>query len=103
MTILEKHDQLLTGLDAAHRAVAPAQTNIFLRNFVDQETIEGLRGPRGVAGDEPANQISIRYKTTAGSAWEPGILVMRPDYEIQTYDLLLLKGRQLAGRENVRH
>ena len=84
-------DQLLSGMDAAHRAVAPSHVNIILRGLVDGDTARQLLDVPGVAGVDPVNQISVRYKTRPGDDWALGTLVMRDDYEQQTYDLFDLK------------
>jgi putative ABC transport system permease protein len=83
-------DQLETGMDEAHQAVRPTHMNIILRGLVDQETINQLQDVPGVEDIDPLNQLSVRYKADPGDEWRLGALVMRPDYESQTYDLLTL-------------
>lgn len=83
-------DQLLTGMDAAHRAVAPSHFSIFLRGTVDQAGVEALRDTTGVADIDPVNQIGVRYKHAGDAQWSQGNLVVRPDYAAQTYDVLTL-------------
>jgi putative ABC transport system permease protein len=83
-------DQLLTGMDAAHRAVAPSHINIILRNYVDQEVVDDLKELDGVEDIDPVNQITVRYKINPGDRWELGTLVQR-DYENQIYDEVALK------------
>lgn len=88
-------DQLLSSMDAAHRAVQPSHVNIILRDYVDQAAVDDLKQTPGVAGIDPINQISVRYKLAADDAeWKIGTLVERPDYNNQTYDTLELKGGQ---------
>lgn len=84
-------DQLLSGMDAAHRAVAPSHINIILREPVNHRTADRLMDVTGVVGVEPVNQLSIRYKTAPEMDWELGTMVMRADYEDQTYDHFALK------------
>jgi len=83
-------DQLLTGMDAAHRAVAPSHFNIFLRGTVDEAAVDALRETPGVADIDPVNQISVRYRRAGETQWAQGNLVGRPDYTAQTYDVLTL-------------
>ncbi|MCL4267097.1 MAG: FtsX-like permease family protein [Anaerolineae bacterium] len=84
-------DQLLGGMDSAHQAVNPAHINIFLNTPIDQDTAVSLTNIPGVAGVEPNNRISIRYKTDPNAAWQDGTITMRDDYAAQQYDLLALK------------
>jgi putative ABC transport system permease protein len=93
-------DQLLSSMDAAHRAVAPSHINIILRDLVDPAAVEGLKGIDGVIDIDPVNQLSVRYKRAAGDEWALGTLVMRPDYEVQTFDQLVLRdGDWPSGNE----
>ncbi|MCU0492934.1 MAG: ABC transporter permease [Chloroflexaceae bacterium] len=84
-------DQLLTGMDRAHQTVTPSHFNIILRGSVDAATVEELRTTPGVAGIDPVNQVAVRYRTSAEGPWQQGNLVMRPDYNSQTYDVLTLR------------
>ncbi len=90
-TIFGMVDQLLTGMDSAHREVEPSHVNIILRDYVDLETVDRIRELPGVVDVDPVNQISVRYKTAPDEEWEIGTLVMRPDYDSQTYDVVVLK------------
>lgn len=82
-------DQMLAGMDAAHRAVSPSHINIILRNYVPQEIVDDLKTIDGVADVDPVNQITVRYKFDAGDKWELGTLVQR-DYDNQVYDQQVL-------------
>lgn len=84
-------DQLLSGMDAAHRAVVPSHINMILRSYVDEETVAALSEVPGVAGVEAVNQLSLRFKRDPDAAWEVGSLVMRADYTDQRYDFMELK------------
>lgn len=91
-------DQLLSGMDRAHREVNPSHFSIILSNFIDQETVDELLKIPGVAAVEPVNQISVRYKTSPNEEWSIGTLVQRPDYEKQNFDVVQLKeGQWPAG------
>ncbi|MGD8397710.1 MAG: FtsX-like permease family protein [Anaerolineae bacterium] len=89
--ILGLVDQLLSGMDEAHQAVRPSHVSVILRNYIPEELADRLRDIDGVVDVEPVNQISVRYKARPGDEWELGTLVMRPDYEEQTYDLMVLR------------
>ena len=45
----------------------------------------------GVESVEPLNTVDIRYKIKPGDPWRKGSILMRDDYENQTYDRLQLK------------
>ncbi|WP_374686509.1 ABC transporter permease [Promineifilum sp.] len=95
-------DQMLAGMNEAHRAVDPSHLNLVLRQFIDRETAEALTDIPGVVGVEPLNIATIRYKTSPDGAWQPATAVARADYENQSYDRLELKagawpdGRRVA-------
>lgn len=95
-------DQLLSGMDRAHQAVFPSHINLILRNYVDQSIIDDLSSVEGIAGIEPVNQLTIRYKTDPEEKWKLGTLMQRQDYLNQKYDLIELKeglwpeGKRLA-------
>jgi putative ABC transport system permease protein len=84
-------DQLLTGMDKAHSEVAPSHVNIILRNFITDDVIEDLKAIPGVVDIDPLNQIAVRYRVKPEADWEMGMLVMRPDFQLQTFDLQVLK------------
>ena len=94
-------DQLLSAMDAAHQAVQPSHLNIVLRQFIDRETAASLTNIPGVAGVEPLNIRSLRYKTDPDAEWESGTIVMRDDYEAQKYDWLELKEGRWPGRSEL--
>jgi putative ABC transport system permease protein len=83
-------DQLITGMDQAHSEVAPSHINIILRNFITDDVVESLKSIDGVVDIDPVNQLSVRYKVNAEDKWRLGTLVQRPDFEDQTYDLMIL-------------
>jgi putative ABC transport system permease protein len=89
-TIVGMVDQLLRGMDRAHRAASPSHFNIILRGSVDANDVEALRDTPGVAGIEAVNQLAVRYRTDPAQPWQQGNLVMRRDYGAQTYDTLAL-------------
>lgn len=84
-------DQLLSTMDAAHRAVQPSHINMILRDYVDQPVVDALKETPGVADIDPVNQISARYKLRAEDEWQLGTLVQRPDFEQQVYDRVVLR------------
>ncbi|MCL4870211.1 MAG: FtsX-like permease family protein [Anaerolineae bacterium] len=99
-TIFGLVDQLLTGMDGAHRAVAPSHLNIILRDTVDAAAAAALEEIPGVVAIDPVNQLSIRYKLQPDKEWKLATLVMRGDYQNQVYDRLELKeGAWPGGRQ----
>jgi putative ABC transport system permease protein len=83
-------DQLITGMDQAHLEVAPSHINIILRDFITEDVVDSLRSIEGVLDIDPVNQLSVRYKINPEDKWRLGTLVQRPDFEDQTYDLMIL-------------
>ncbi|HRQ38802.1 MAG TPA: ABC transporter permease [Chloroflexota bacterium] len=93
-------DHLLGGMDSAHQAINAAHINIFLNTPIDRDTAVSLTKIPGVAGVEPNNRLSIRYKTDANGEWQDGTITMRDDYAEQQFDLLTLKaGAWPAGQQ----
>ena len=93
-------DQMLVGMDAAHQAVYPAHIMVFLQDDIDQDIATRLKKVDGVVDIEAANQIGVRYKINAADEWDAGLLVMRDDYDDQTYDMLQLKAGQWPAKNN---
>ncbi|MCB0208812.1 MAG: ABC transporter permease [Anaerolineae bacterium] len=91
-------DQLLAGMDNAHRAVNPSHLNIGLEKRIDRDTAVRLESIDGLAGVEVLNQVTVRYKTSPEAEWEPGLMIMRDDYHAMKYDLLQLKAGEWPER-----
>ena len=88
-------DQMLSGMNEAHQSVNPSHLNIILRQFVDRETAAALADIPGVAGVEPLNIATVRYKTDPNQeTWQAATLVARDDFANQTFDHLELKAGQ---------
>ena len=60
-------DQLLPGMDRAHRAANPSHISITLNQRIDRVTADRLKNVEGVAGVEVANSVAIRYKLKRAS------------------------------------
>ncbi|MCA9952640.1 MAG: ABC transporter permease [Anaerolineales bacterium] len=84
-------DQLLSTMDKSHQAVNPSHMNVILRQPIDRETADSLTNIPGIAGVEPLNGSTIRYKMHPDDEWEGASLVMRDDYQNQKFDWLILK------------
>lgn len=84
-------DQLITGMDEAHQATDPSHIQMFLTDRIDEDTAIRLKSIDGVEDIEVMNEVTVRYKLHPEDEWERGRLVMRDDYEDQTYDKLQLK------------
>jgi putative ABC transport system permease protein len=99
-TIFGLTDQLLSGMDAAHQSVNPSHLNLILRQPIDRATADSLLDIPGVAGVEPLNIATVRYRTAPDAPWDAATVVMRDDYTDQTYDWLSLKdGRWPEDKE----
>lgn len=94
-------DQLLVTMDRSHQAVAPSHVSIILRNFVTQEVVDELAQTPGVAGIDPVNQLSVRYRTEPDAAWKLGTVMERPDYTQQTFDMIRLQEGAWPAEERI--
>ncbi|MBE7550797.1 MAG: ABC transporter permease [Anaerolineales bacterium] len=84
-------DQLLSGMDRAHQAVVPSHFFMALSERIDRETADRLEDIPGVEDIEVMNEVAVRYKIHSEDEWRAARLLMRDDYEDQTYDTLQLK------------
>ncbi len=84
-------DQLLSGMDAAHRASLPAHFTIAVTENVDDDIVNRLKKIEGVDDIALGNFEAIRYKIEPEDEWDTAWLINREDFEEQDYELLLLK------------
>lgn len=84
-------DQLLSGMDRAHQAVVPSHIFMALSKEIDRDTADRLKSIAGVEGIEVLNEVAARYKLKPDDEWRAARLIMRDDYNDQTYDILQLK------------
>lgn len=95
------NDQLLTGMDAAHRAVAPSHINMGLSRYVTRDEVQGIKRVPGVLDVEPYNQIAVEYRTSPTAEWKLGTANLREDWEHQRMDMVQLRGGEYPRRENI--
>ncbi len=84
-------DQLVNGMNTAHQATAPSHIQMFLTDRIGEDTAIRLKSIDGLEDLEVMNEVTVRYKIDPEDEWQRGSLVMRQDYEDQTYDTLQLK------------
>jgi putative ABC transport system permease protein len=84
-------DQMLTGMDAAHRAVNPSHIQITFNTLVDRDTILALKSVPGVAGVQAFSQNTIRYKVSPDGPWKQGVVLTLDDFDEQQYQIVQLK------------
>ena len=94
-------DQLLSGMDNAHQAFSPSHFSMYLDTTIDRNMAASLKDVEGVEDIEPSNRISVLYKVRPGDEWKQGVMIMRDDYERQTYDVSQLKEGQWPGKGDV--
>jgi putative ABC transport system permease protein len=94
-------DQLLSGMDQGHQAVYPSHINMYLMDGIDRDTAIYLKSVEGVEDIEVMNEVTVRYKTNPQDEWQRGFLVMRDDYEDQTYDIVQLKEGQWPKKDGI--
>lgn len=93
-------DQLLSGMDSAHRAVTPSHIQMYLIDRIDRDTAIRLKTIKGVEDIEVMNEVTVRYKLHPEDEWKRGSVVMRDDYEEQKYDILQLKQGEWPHRDD---
>ncbi len=94
-------DQLLSGMDRSHQAVFPSHINVFLADRIDRDTAISLSKIEGVEDIEALNQATVRYKVRPEDEWKRGSLVMRDDYDNQTYDVVQLKEGEWPKKDGI--
>jgi putative ABC transport system permease protein len=94
-------DQLMTGMDTAHQATTPSHIFMALQERIDRDTAHQLKNIEGVAGIEVLNEVAVRYKLQPEDEWRAARLIMRDDYEDQTYDILHLKVGDWPEKDNL--
>ncbi|MEW5960246.1 MAG: FtsX-like permease family protein [Chloroflexota bacterium] len=94
-------DQLLSGMDQAHQAIAPAHILMTLRDRIGQDTADRLKNIKGVEDIEVTNEVAVRYKLKPGDEWRAARLLMRADYDDQKYNILQLKQGAWPEKDNL--
>ena len=94
-------DQLLSGMDQAHRAVVPSHVRMDLAQSIDRDTALSLKSVKGVEDVEPFNEIGVLYKVRPEDEWKQGGLAMRDDYARQKYDKVQLKAGRWPKKDDV--
>jgi putative ABC transport system permease protein len=100
-TIFGMTDQLLTGMDTSHQAVFPSHINLYLMDRIDRDTAIALKKIEGVEDVEVLDQVTVRYKVNPEGEWMRGALVLRDDYDNQTYDIVQLKEGEWPERDGI--
>jgi putative ABC transport system permease protein len=94
-------DQLTTGMDQSHQSTYPSHIQMFLADRIDRNTAIRLKKIEGVEDIEVMNQVTVRYKVNPNDEWERGEVVMRDDYDDQTYDVLELKQGSWPKKDDI--
>lgn len=94
-------DQLIPNLNRVHAGIQPANLTMMLDDRITETTASRLKKIEGVVDVEPQTEISIRYKLHPDDEWQPGMVMSRPDYEAQKFNLLQLKAGQWPHRDNI--
>jgi len=94
-------DQMLSGMDIAHRAVNPSHIQITFNTLVDRDTILALKEVTGVAGVQPFSQNTIKYKVNADAPWKQGVVLTLDDFDEQKYQLVQLKDGRWPKKDDV--
>ena len=100
-TIFGMNDQMLTAMDASHRADKAQHFTMYFTGPIDWDTVRALRKVPGVEDIEPTNAVNVRYRFPNDENWHQGIMQMRPDYRQQKYQLLQLKAGEWPKGQNI--
>lgn len=95
------NDQLLSGMDAAHRSVVPSHLNMGLSSYITRDQVAGIRRVPGVIDVEPYNQIALEYRVSPTAEWKMGVAVLREEWENQRMDMVQLRAGEYPRRENI--
>lgn len=96
-------DQLLPGMDRAHRAAQPSHITMALSERISTDIADRLKNIEGVEDIQVTNAVEIRYKLKPDPTgeWQAGFLQMRDDYDEQKYDLLRLEAGEWPAKDNL--
>ncbi len=94
-------DQLLTGMDEAHRASIPAHFTMGLTENINEDITNRLEKIDGVDDIALGSFKAIRYKIEPDDEWDTAWLIMRENYEEQEYELLPLKAGEWPKRNRI--
>lgn len=72
------------------RATSPATISLAVNPAVDDTTITGLKGIKGVQEVEGYSETTLEWRLKPGDPWQAGTLIARDDYAKQHYNQLQL-------------
>ncbi len=84
-------DLQLSKMDAAHRQSQPSHINLLLRSDADLSLLPTISAMPGVAGIDTMTQLSVPFRRPGDSDWQMATLIIRPDYQNQSYDRTVLQ------------
>jgi putative ABC transport system permease protein len=94
-------DQMLTGMDEAHRAVNPSHITVSFNTLVDRDTVIDLKNVPGVAGVQPLSQNTVKYKVAPDAPWKQGVVLTLDDFDEQKYQVVQLKAGRWPKRDDI--
>jgi putative ABC transport system permease protein len=95
-------DLLATNMNQSHQSVMPPHINVILSAPVERDTILNLAGVPGVEDVEPYNSVSVLYKLhPEDDKWRQAEIMMRDDYDAQTYELVQLRDGHWPGKNEI--
>lgn len=94
-------DQLLAGMNAAHRASIPAHVTIYTTEHITENLANDLKKIEGVEDIGLGSHVDIRYKIHPDDEWDNAWLITREDYTEQKYELLPLKTGDWPKRSRI--
>jgi putative ABC transport system permease protein len=96
-------DQLMVGMDTAHRAVNPSHLRLVLADYISRDTANRLEHIDGVEAIELLEQTTVRYKLSSDpeAEWRSSTVSLREDYDDPTYEVLQLKAGEWPDKRRV--
>lgn len=83
-------DQMITIMDQTWQQDMPQHITMYLATPISQSDIGALRQLPGVDDIAPAGAADARYRSARDNNWHQAVVLMRPDYSHQQYEILRL-------------
>ena len=83
-------DQLITVMDRTWQQDMPQHITMYLTTPISQSDIAALRSLPGVDDIAPGGAADARYRSSRDNNWHQAVVMMRPDYLHQEYEILRL-------------
>lgn len=90
-TILGLIELLLSQMDQAHQFANPAHIQIMLRDTLPRSFVTQIKALDDIEGIDLQAQTTVRFRKVGDSTWQLAIIITRPDFTQQQYDISRLQ------------